>query len=161
MSIPFWAVVPKHSKKVVATERGWVVEETGELLVSLRGLASRLKNYLKETSELKDHIQEVVQTAVVEEPVIDLTNQDTPVAQVEGPKQVVESEGPVEVKDTTVVEEPPKVATEEETPEKPVEVVTQKKKAGRKSNAERAAIAAAEAAKKEGEQAEKETEDQE
>lgn len=41
--LPQWAYRPEYvSGNVVATNRGWVVEETGELLVSVAGLASAL-----------------------------------------------------------------------------------------------------------------------
>lgn len=37
---------PKHKELVVATSKGWVVERTGELLVSIRGLDQKLKESL-------------------------------------------------------------------------------------------------------------------
>lgn len=37
---------PKHKELVVATSKGWVVERTGELLVSIRGLDQKLKETL-------------------------------------------------------------------------------------------------------------------
>lgn len=37
---------PNHSGTVVATARGWVVEETGELLVSVKNLDKRISEYL-------------------------------------------------------------------------------------------------------------------
>lgn len=39
---------PKHKENVIATEKGWVVERTGELLVAVRGLASLIANSTKE-----------------------------------------------------------------------------------------------------------------
>lgn len=41
--LPHWAYCPDYaSGTVVATNRGWVVKETGEILVSFTGLASAL-----------------------------------------------------------------------------------------------------------------------
>lgn len=45
-NIPNWARKPYHPKKVVATKQGWVVEETGELLVRVRNLDEKLAEYL-------------------------------------------------------------------------------------------------------------------
>lgn len=39
---------PKHKENVIATEKGWVVERTGELLVAVRGLASLIANSTEE-----------------------------------------------------------------------------------------------------------------
>lgn len=38
-----WSIKPRHKKNVIATVKGWVVEETGEVLVSVRGLVDKLK----------------------------------------------------------------------------------------------------------------------
>lgn len=45
-NIPNWARKPYHPKKVVATKQGWVVEETGEVLVRVRNLDEKLAEYL-------------------------------------------------------------------------------------------------------------------
>ena len=45
-NIPNWARKPYHPKKVVATKQGWVVEETGEILVRVRNLDEKLAEYL-------------------------------------------------------------------------------------------------------------------
>lgn len=42
---PLWAIPPKHPLEVVATDRGWVVKETGEVLKSMRNLDTKLKQY--------------------------------------------------------------------------------------------------------------------
>lgn len=52
--LPSWAVVPKHKKTVVASSKGWIVEDTGEILVRVRDLDQKLS----ELGILTDFIQE-------------------------------------------------------------------------------------------------------
>lgn len=47
-SLPHWARKPNHKKKVVATNRGWMVQETGEYLKLVKNLDQRLKELKKE-----------------------------------------------------------------------------------------------------------------
>ena len=49
--LPIWAKIPKHKNKVIATSRGWVVESTGEVLVSVKGLDKKL---IALNAEIKD-----------------------------------------------------------------------------------------------------------
>jgi hypothetical protein len=39
---------PKHSEPLIATEQGWVVERTGELLVCVKGLKTLIGNAVTE-----------------------------------------------------------------------------------------------------------------
>ena len=64
--LPLWARKPNHSKKVIATDRGWVVEQTGEVLKSIKGLDKRLTDlYGPETVE--DSTDKAEQTTAVED----------------------------------------------------------------------------------------------
>lgn len=109
--LPFWAKVPRHKKPVVATEKGWVVEDTGEVLVSVKNLPARLLELEGLTAPVEE----------IPEKVVDL-NQD-PI------KEVIESD---QGEDTTATqtqeqnEDPIKDAIEP-----PVEVVEEKPKAKR------------------------------
>ncbi len=64
--LPFWARKPLHKGVVVATEKGWELESTGELLVRVQGLSTRLTEFYKTApvGEVKD------KTVVPEEPVV-------------------------------------------------------------------------------------------
>lgn len=46
MSAPAFLNKPKHKDVVVATSKGWVVEKTGELLVSVKNLDQRIAEHL-------------------------------------------------------------------------------------------------------------------
>lgn len=46
MSAPAFLNKPKHKDNVIATPRGWVVEKTGELLVSVKNLDQRIAEHL-------------------------------------------------------------------------------------------------------------------
>ena len=50
--LPIWAKKPKNKKEVIATSKGWVVKETGEVLSSHKGLDEKLKELFKEIEEL-------------------------------------------------------------------------------------------------------------
>jgi|AntRauTorcE11897_2_1112592.scaffolds.fasta_scaffold00545_13 Asp-tRNA(Asn)/Glu-tRNA(Gln) amidotransferase C subunit len=50
--LPIWAKKPTHKKKVIATSKGWVVEETGEVLSSYKRLDEKLEELFKEVSNL-------------------------------------------------------------------------------------------------------------
>lgn len=51
-TLPVWARKPKHKEKVIPTSKGWVVESTGEVLVSMRDLDKKLENLSTELSKL-------------------------------------------------------------------------------------------------------------
>ena len=53
--LPIWAKQPKHKKTVVATNKGWEVEETGELLASHKGLDQKLSELYQEIAALSVH----------------------------------------------------------------------------------------------------------
>lgn len=59
---------PVHSGTVVATARGWVVEETGELLVSVKNLDKRISEYLGSVISLVPPVLEEVVAPVQEAP---------------------------------------------------------------------------------------------
>lgn len=65
LQLPAWARKPKHKKKVIATDRGWVVEETGELLSSQANLCQRLKQLHEELGSV---VEEVSTTQTTPEP---------------------------------------------------------------------------------------------
>jgi hypothetical protein len=46
MSAPAFLNKPKHKDNVIATPKGWVVEKTGELLVSVKNLDQRIAEHL-------------------------------------------------------------------------------------------------------------------
>ena len=50
MSAPAFLNKPKHKDNVIATPKGWVVEKTGELLVSVKNLDQRIAEHLGLTS---------------------------------------------------------------------------------------------------------------
>lgn len=81
-TLPFWARKPEHPKEVIATPRGWMVKDTGEMLKMVRNLDQKLK-------ALKVEIDDIVIQEPEEERV------DPPVVDDE-PVQVAESEPNVE-----------------------------------------------------------------
>ena len=50
MSAPAFLNKPNHKDNVIATSRGWAVEKTGELLVSVKNLDQRIAEHLGLTS---------------------------------------------------------------------------------------------------------------
>lgn len=79
----------KPYPEAVATERGWVDHVTGELLVAIRGLASKIAQFEKSSDATEE-----VQTVVVEVPPAVQTQVIEPV--VETPVEPVPVEVPVE-----------------------------------------------------------------
>lgn len=69
--LPRWATPPRHSKEVIATERGWMVKATGEILVSMPRLLTKLTDagYSVVTEETEDTSEQEV--VVVDETVND------------------------------------------------------------------------------------------
>lgn len=62
---------PIHKGTVVATARGWVVEETGELLVSVKNLDQKISEYLGSVIALTPPVlDEVVAAPVIAAPVV-------------------------------------------------------------------------------------------
>jgi len=74
--LPVWARKPAHKKTVIATDLGWAVEETGELLRRVSDLPNKLKQLVEETREIEN-----VLAAVPEQE----------------PKEPVKTEDPVQV----------------------------------------------------------------
>lgn len=95
--LPTWAKKPKHKKTVIATPKGWVVESTGEVLVSHFGLDEKLKSLYKEVMQM-----------VEETPVADEKDEEPTTEKVD------------EVNDQT--EQEPDQGKEEEAEDKKVEV---------------------------------------
>lgn len=128
---------PNHKGNVVATSRGWVVESTGELLVSVKNLDQRIAEHLglpsvKLANTLTDVVVEQPQAAVITQAVFEtpavLTSADAVNALLDAVVEtpvvpaIVEEAKPVvaEVEVPAVVEvvkprrgRPPKVRTEE------------------------------------------------
>ena len=107
-SLPTWARKPKHKKTVIATDRGWVVKDTGEVLKRVNDLPAKLKS-------LVDEVSEVVSVL------------DTPV---EAP-EITSTEQKVEAVDTITKTENITQSDSSE-PEKQEAVVTEKPKAKRR-----------------------------
>lgn len=61
--LPAWAYKPKHTGEVVASNRGWVLKSTGELLVSMQNLDKKL-----EELDLEITRSDVLQTQSTPEP---------------------------------------------------------------------------------------------
>lgn len=45
MSVPSWLTRPKYSERVVASDKGWIVERTGEVLVSVVNMREKINQY--------------------------------------------------------------------------------------------------------------------
>jgi hypothetical protein len=56
--LPQWARKPSHKQTVIATSKGWVVKETGEVLKLVRDLDERLKNLEESAKGISDSIVE-------------------------------------------------------------------------------------------------------
>lgn len=112
-NIPNWARKPYHPKKVVATKQGWVVEETGEVLVRVRNLDEKLAEYLGVQSVTFDNGMVVASApAIVPEAPQPLV--------IENQANIVPLEAPITpVVDATVVVEPVPTPKEELVVEKP------------------------------------------
>lgn len=115
--LPIWAKKPKSKKTVIATPKGWVVKDTGEVLVSNKGLDEKLKALYKEiesvSSDKADIVVEedvaVVEQAKVEEEISKLgddTKEEEPEQQ---PKEPVDLD---KKKELNKPEEAPKVTQE-------------------------------------------------
>lgn len=106
LQLPAWARKPKHKKKVIATDRGWVVEETGELLSSQANLCERLKQLHEELGAV---VEEVSTTQSTPEPA---STEDSLESLSDAPNDLVTTEEPTE--EGSESEEP----TEEEKPKR-------------------------------------------
>jgi hypothetical protein len=124
--IPKWMHKPKNSGTVVATEKGWVVQETGEVLIAMKDLDKRIKAFAesyqtivkannqevddainsilpKEEKQLVEEVErEVVieekKVVEIEEPVQNESKAETSQEKVE--EMIVENESEVEVEQT-------------------------------------------------------------
>lgn len=149
--LPMWARKPKNNKVVVATSRGWELEETGELLVSVRNLDQKLKELYSTPTALLEQTTETVQfvpspvegivaiegdevkepALVIEEPVI-VTKEDSNGEEVVETNTTLKVEEPVKeesAKEEKVITPEPSEKVEEFSEEVKEEQV--KKKPGR------------------------------
>lgn len=92
ISLPNWAKKPKHKKEVVATEKGWVIKETGEVLSSIRGLDTRLKSlHSVEQGKKEKPVEDIVDDSSVEAKQEEKIVEEKPVAK-KSPKKTTKSE---------------------------------------------------------------------
>lgn len=117
-SLPNWARKPYHKKEVVASPRGWIVKETGEVLKMVKDLDRKLKdNGFPHIAEVKlpevrilddEPLQKSLEDMLYKrEDVLDAPVEETKQETVESIVQVEES--PVEDDlDEVIVEEKPK-----------------------------------------------------
>lgn len=114
---------PNHKGTVVATSRGWVVEATGELLVSVKNLDQRIAEHLglpsvKLANTLTDVVVETPQAAVITPEVFEapavLTSADAVNALLDAVDELPKPVAPVA--DVAVVEEAKPVVAEVEVP---------------------------------------------
>jgi len=108
--IPMWLRKPSHKKEVVATEKGWVVKETGEVLTRVPGLPQKIAEYfgggleVLTTPTVVEETQPVeslnVEVTPVEEPTVESITteevQQTEVEQETTTEEVEEEQAPVE-----------------------------------------------------------------
>jgi hypothetical protein len=64
---PNWLKKPKHRKEVVMSDKGWIVKDTGELLVSVPNMKAKLAAYLGTSEEMTPSYPEV---KIIAEPVV-------------------------------------------------------------------------------------------
>jgi len=57
---PRWLQKPKHDDWVSATDKGWVVDKTGEVLVSVKDLDKKIEQYVEEL----EHVSKIAREAV-------------------------------------------------------------------------------------------------
>ena len=105
--IPAWLRKPKHKKEVVASEKGWIVKDTGELLVRVPGLSKKLAEYLG-TEVVIDTSIEKASDATLSDLLANVTDDNKHEELV---KDDAGNEAPTEVETTEVATE---VATEVE-----------------------------------------------
>lgn len=91
--LPKWAIAPAHEKKVVATDKGWVVEETGEILVSFKNLPQHLQELHADVDLFLAQEQEnATDTTNVSEPVdVEPVPEEDDAAEPEIPETPVEA----------------------------------------------------------------------
>lgn len=88
--IPFWARKPVHKSEVIATPRGWVAVDTGEMLKVVHNLTAKLEslNLLQDLPKTEEKIEEALvekEQEVVVEPEAEETQVELPVAEEEQP----------------------------------------------------------------------------
>lgn len=86
MRQPAYLRKPSHRKTVVATSRGWVVEETGELLVKVRDLDKKLAEHI--SAEIAEVTPDVTEVEVTDSAIEELISQveAATVEQIEAPE---------------------------------------------------------------------------
>lgn len=52
IEVPRWLIKPSHPERLVATDKGWEVEKTGEVLVAVKDLDKRIAAYAEEVKRV-------------------------------------------------------------------------------------------------------------
>lgn len=87
MSTPSWLERPRYRERVVASKRGWIVERTGEVLVSVVNMDEKLRQYFGfDFLEVPASVDEEKKEVVVEpdnnvKDIVETINQTTETAQ--------------------------------------------------------------------------------
>lgn len=88
--LPNWLRKPTHKKEVIATSKGWIVKDTGEILVSVKNLDKRIEEYFGFSEALP-----------VDEFITEKLNVDVPVVSEPAQEQPVEPEVTVDIPSDT------------------------------------------------------------
>jgi hypothetical protein len=77
--LPNWLRKPTHKKEVIATSKGWIVKDTGEILVSVKNLDKRIEEYFgfSEAKPVDNFIVENIDVPVPNE-IVSEPSQDEP-----------------------------------------------------------------------------------
>ena len=122
--VPAWLRKPNHKEEVVASDKGWIVKRTGELLVRVPRLKDKLAEYLGMSVSVEPLVEEsLIPVESQEQKVEENTEQkiqDSMPPQAEEAKQEVEQP----------VQEETQAPEQTEAEEKPAE--EQPKRRGRK-----------------------------
>lgn len=122
MSAPAFLNKPKHKDNVIATPKGWVVEKTGELLVSVKNLDQRIAEHLGLPTFKFDGLAAQIDASIIDEVLAPVATADS----IDDLLDALDTAKPdVVVED--IVED---VVKEVEKVEEQVPVVTEKKKRG-------------------------------
>ena len=76
-TLPQWARKPNHKKEVIATNLGWTVESTGEVLKRVYNLTDKLEELLGEAKDAAQSIQDKSEPEVVDDETEKETEKET------------------------------------------------------------------------------------
>lgn len=96
MSTPSWLERPRYRERVVASKRGWIVERTGEVLVSVVNMDEKLRQYFgfdflevpvveekkvvavepDDAKEIVETINQITETAQKDDPVVEAPTEE-------------------------------------------------------------------------------------